>query len=112
MCNFFSPKTNISAGITFKRLLHLIELKIETGVLYKLTGASKLFNKGKKLVMITTIVIELYLTNELNSNALMLQAIGLSMEGYVDLFKGFDFERYSSLASIDNITFPVTFSPS
>lgn len=68
-----SPQSDIWSCIWLKWFLHILELKCIYGILCKFTWPGQLFYKGCELMMISSIIIELYLPDKFNFYTLVLQ---------------------------------------
>ena len=60
------PQSDVCSCVGFIRFLYLVKFKVEAGVLGQLAGSGQFFNEGQEFMMIPSVVVELYLADELN----------------------------------------------
>ena len=80
-----SPESDVGPRVALVGLLHLVKLKVERGVLQQLSRPGQLLDQREELVVVAPVVVQLDLADELDLDALVLEAVGLPVEGHVDL---------------------------
>ena len=60
------PQSDVCSCVGFIRFLYLVKLKVEAGVLCQLAGSGQFFDERQELMMVPSIIVQLYLPNELD----------------------------------------------
>lgn len=66
------PQSNIGPSVRFVRLLDVNKFKRVTATLNQISRSSEIFNEGGKLVVISSILVQFYFTDEFYFYPLML----------------------------------------
>lgn len=77
--DWYLPQSDVSSCVGFIRFLYLVKFKVEAGVLSQLAGSGQFFDEGQEFMMVPSVIVELYLADELNLYPIVFYLASLPM---------------------------------